>query len=315
MTTLVNSQIPSIQVNIRSDDVEITADPTRSDLTCRFSRPITIPAGIKTFVTLASAQVPHSFYAIPSDTLITFTLATTGAFIVTVPAGTYSVSEWNTKINTLLTPADAPTFSTIRVSLKQQVPSPPGGWQVTAISANSGQVLRMFGESALPFGPADGAAWISTNVPDASGHHNLQIASNLPTGSIDSNNDQRSNILAKIPINSPFGSMILYTGSVTSGVLLDTRAISQVRLAIVDHEGQLLNLNGVRWNASLLLQFIVTPAYGQTLASKRTPIITEYKEIREELLLKKRAALALKKLDTTEELDEAIGRNLPAIPE
>ena len=68
-------------------------------------------------------------------------------------------------------------------------------------------------------------------------------------------------------------------------------------------------MNGV------LLQFVVTSAYGDTLASKRMPVITEYKEILEEQLLKKRAALALKKLDTTDELDEAIGRNLPDIPE
>ncbi len=314
MTTLVNSRLPSVQVNIRSDDEEVTADPTRSDLTCRFSRPIQIPAGIKTLVTLVSAQVPNSFYSIPSNVTITFSLATTGTFAVTMPAGTYSISEWNTKLNKLLTPSDAPAFSVVRTSLKQQVLSPPGAWEVTAISTSSGQVLRMFGEDALPFGSS--TDWTSTHVPDATGHHNVYVASNLPTGSIDTNNDQRSNILAKLPINAAFGSMILYRGNPNAaGVLLDVRAINQIRLAVVDHEGELLNLNGVRWNASLLLQFVVTPAYGQTLASKRTPIITEYKEIVEEQLLKKRAALALKKLDTTDELDEAIGRNLPDIPE
>ena len=58
MTTLVNSRLPSVQINIRSDDEEVTADPTRSDLTCRFSRPIQIPAGIKTLVTLVSPRDP-----------------------------------------------------------------------------------------------------------------------------------------------------------------------------------------------------------------------------------------------------------------
>ena len=68
MTTLVNTRIPSVQVNIRSDDEEVTADPTRSDLTCRFSRPIQIPAGIKTLVTLVSAQIPNSFLQHPLGT-------------------------------------------------------------------------------------------------------------------------------------------------------------------------------------------------------------------------------------------------------
>ena len=166
MTTLVNTRIPSVQVNIRSDDVEVTADPTRSDLTCRFNRPIQIPAGIKTLVTLVSAQIPNSFYSIPTDTQITFSLATSGSVTVTMSAGTYSISEWNTKLNTLLTQSDAPTFSVVRTSLKEQVLSPPGAWQVTAISANSGQVLRMFGEDALPFG--SGTDWTSKNIPGTS---------------------------------------------------------------------------------------------------------------------------------------------------
>ena len=314
MTTLVNSRLPSVQVNIRSDDIEVTADPTRSDITCRFNRPIQIPAGIKTLVTLVSAQIPNSFYSIPTDTDITFSLATSGTVTVTMPAGTYSISEWYTKLNKLLTQSDAPTFSVVRTSLKLQVLNPPGAWQVTAISANNGQVLRMFGEDALPFGSSTN--WTSKNIPDVTGHHNVYIASNLPTGSIDTNNDQRNNILAKLPVNAAYGSMIQYHGNPNdAGVLLDMRAISQIRLAVVDHEGQLLNLNGVRWNASVLLQFVVTSAYGDTLANKRMPVITEYKEIVEEQLLKKRAALALKKLDTTDEIDEAIGRNLPDIPE
>ena len=156
----------------------MTTLATRSDLTCRFSRPIQIPAGIKTLVTLVSAQIPNSFYAIPSDVTITFNLATTGTFSVAMPAGTYSISEWDTRLNKLLTPSDAPTFSVERTSLKQQVLSPPGAWQVTAISAHSKQVLRMFGENALPFGSS--TDYTSTYVPDATGHHNVYIASNLP---------------------------------------------------------------------------------------------------------------------------------------
>ena len=97
-----------VQVNIRSDDVEVTADPTRSDITCRFNRPIQIPSGIKTLITLVSAQIPNSFYSIPTDTQITFSLATSGSVTVIMPAGTYSISEWYTKLNKLLTQSDAP---------------------------------------------------------------------------------------------------------------------------------------------------------------------------------------------------------------
>jgi hypothetical protein len=48
MTSLVSSQLPSVTVNIRSDDQEVTsADSTRSDLTFIFNRSIQIPSGSK----------------------------------------------------------------------------------------------------------------------------------------------------------------------------------------------------------------------------------------------------------------------------
>ena len=130
MTTLVNSRVPSVQDNIRSDDVEVTADPTRSDITCRFNRPIQIPSGIKTLITLVSAQIPNSFYSIPTDTDITFSLATSGSVTVTMPAGTYSISEWYTKLNKLLTQSDAPTFSVVRMFNNGQAQQRPSAAHV-----------------------------------------------------------------------------------------------------------------------------------------------------------------------------------------
>ena len=319
MTSLVSSQLPSVTVNIRSDDQEVTsADSTRSDLTFIFNRSIQIPSGIKTLVSVSSLQLPHSFYSLPTDTTLAWTIGGVAVPIV-MPQGTYSVSQWNAKLAELFTAAGAttaPKFSVSPTTLKQQVLTPAAEWSLTSASANGAQVLRQFGEIAFSFGSA--AAWTSPQIPDVTGSHNVYLASSFNTGSLDSNAGQRSNILAKVPVNAPFGSIILYRGdpSVT-GVLQDTRAISRIRLAVVDHEGVPIDMQGVRWNASILLQFVISgPVIGGagSLAS-RLPIVSQYKKEVQEQLLEKRAKLALRRLDTVPELDAAIGRDLPAVPE
>ena len=320
MTTLVNQQLPSVSVNIRSDDIEVySADQAvRSDLTFVFNRSITIPSGIKTLITVSSLQLPHSFYNIPSDTTLVWTIG--GAvFSTIVTKGTYSASAWNATLAALFTAAgatNAPVFILSPITLKQQVLTPAAQWSLDSASHNGTQVLRQFGATEFPFGSAEN--WTSPQAVDATGSHNVYVASGFNTGSLDSNAGQRSNILCKVPINAPFGSMIQYNGDPSiSGILLDVRAISRIRLVIVDHEGIMLDLNGVRWNASVLLQFVVSGSVtgGKGTLAERLPIVTQYRKEVADQLLEKRAKIALRRLDTVSELDAAIGRDLPVVPE
>ena len=313
MTTLVDPRLQSVTISVRSDDSDILADATGSNVRFRFNRNIQVPPGIRTLMTLTNAQIPNSWYALKTNTTLTFTLG--GATLtVAVPAGTYSVSLWNKTVNASLKAQDAtaPQFTTDRATLKQQVINPAAAWSLTAISANAKQVLRMYGMAAIPFGAAQAVTWSSDNVPDCSLHHNLYIGCGRITGSVDSNNSQRENLLCKIPVSSPYGSIILFQGNPNvNGILLDTRNISLLDLSILDHNGELVSLNGCRWNCSILLQFILGsqfPAPQRSLAStmRARPLVTKYRAELQEELLERKVKLALKKIDTAREIDTAL---------
>ena len=314
MTTLVDPRLQSVTISVRSDDSDITADATGSNVRFRFNRNIQVPPGVRTLMTLSNAQIPNSWYALKTDTTLTFSMD--GSTVnVEMPAGTYSVSLWNKTVNAALKAqnANAPQFTTNRATLKQQVVTPAVFWALTWISANVPHVLRMYGMPSIPFGsPNPVGLWTSDDVPDATAHHNIYMRCGRITGSVDSNNSQQENTLAKIPVNAPFGSICLYQGNPNiNGVLLDTRNISLLDLSIVDHRGDLVSLNGCRWNCSVLLQFILGsqyPAPQRSLAAtmRARPLATKYKQQLQEELLERKVKIALKKIDTAREINDAL---------
>jgi hypothetical protein len=70
MTTLVDPRLQSVTISVRSDDTDILADATGSNVRFRFSRNIQIPPGIRTLMTLTNAQIPNSWYALKTDTTL-----------------------------------------------------------------------------------------------------------------------------------------------------------------------------------------------------------------------------------------------------
>jgi len=110
----------------------------------------------------------------------------------------------------------------------------------------------------------DGTATSLPNVPseivaDASRFHNISITSqSLHTDSIDTipNDISDQHVLTKIPVNAPFGSIILYTGNTLDGFLYRQQTFQYVDLALSDHNGDAVNLHGARFNITLLVAFV-----------------------------------------------------------
>jgi len=102
----------------------------------------------------------------------------------------------------------------------------------------------------------DPSTYYSPEIPDFTGHHNLYIGTQLITNSVDSLVGGLENVIAKIPVSAPFGNMIQYKGESRGGTLLEDQFLSEIQLEIQDHNNNLIDLNGVRWNITLLLQFI-----------------------------------------------------------
>jgi len=99
--------------------------------------------------------------------------------------------------------------------------------------------------------------WVSLYVVDFTRSHNFYVCSNtLAPSSVDSNKDGAEWCLAKVPVTSPWMSVIDYTGSQRVGCLHQAEFLDRVNLSIRNHENELVKLNGVRWNLSLLIEFI-----------------------------------------------------------
>ena len=125
--------------------------------------------------------------------------------------------------------------------------------------------------------------YYSREIPDFTGHHNIYLGTDLITNSVDSLSFGGEHILTKIPVSAPFGSLIHYNGETRAGTLLNQQFISDIQLEIQDHHNHLIDLNGVRWNITLLIQFVEaetdeTDHHMQTEdAIRATPLADQHK--------------------------------------
>jgi|TARA_R110000765_G_scaffold237751_1_gene340380 hypothetical protein len=108
-------------------------------------------------------------------------------------------------------------------------------------------------------------------IPDFTGHHNIYLGTDLITNSVDSLSFGGEHILTKIPVSAPFGSMIHYNGETRAGTLLNQQFLSDINLEIQDHHNHIINLNGVRWNITLLIQFVDAEEQDEVDHHMKTP--------------------------------------------
>jgi len=120
----------------------------------------------------------------------------------------------------------------------------------------------------------DGSATSVPNVPseivaDASRYHTISITSrSLHTDSLDTipNDVGDQHVLSKVPVNAPFGSIILFNGSTQDGFLFRNQRFQFVDLALSDHNGLDINLHGARFNITLIVKFILRVNPGLPIA-------------------------------------------------
>lgn len=130
-----------------------------------------------------------------------------------------------------------------------------GGMSPFVFNSYVGNYQNLITEQPFAWG-VDASTYYSPEIPDFTGHHNLYIGTQLITNSVDSLVGGLENVIAKIPVSAPFGNMIQYNGESRGGTLLEDQFLSEIQLDIQDHNNNIIDLNGVRWNITLLLEFI-----------------------------------------------------------
>jgi len=280
----INSNYQNVVINLRSDDDEvqgIVANDT--ELSYQFNRNLDIPLNYNLQVSVLSAEIPHSWYTWDEPIRMGLIWDDTGGnstfALVQFPAQNWSPClfrgaflAWRKTLPLAQQNIDM-TFNmnTLKWTFGG---TGTGNWAISITAASGGalsktsaaSVWRCFGftppAQTLPtfYKPAwDYNTPVSTSVCDFTRFHTLSVTSKLlNTSSIDSNSPQvgDQHVLTKIPVNAPFGSIILYKGNLLDGYLYRTKRFNRVDLAIRDHDGSLVQLNGGRFNITLLCQYI-----------------------------------------------------------
>ena len=286
----INPDYQNIQINLNSDDDAVHSSELQSDsdLFFQFNRTVTVPPNYNLNLSINQLEIPHSFYTFDEDIWLTVSYpwfqppTVPMEQQVLLPRGFYSISSLKKKVSDVMkasTNNPKPpqwnltdvTFNPATLKWYWSNGADAFKFQWSANSAKTAElqvdtlqmIKRFFGmpeeytstwTSSLVAGVQQLA---SVNVADATRYHNLYIATgDWSTGSIDSNNSASESVLAKIPVNAPFGSIINYKGNPDDGYLYQMRSFNQVSLSLRGHRGKLIQLNGGRFNISLLLQFI-----------------------------------------------------------
>jgi hypothetical protein len=94
---------------------------------------------------------------------------------------------------------------------------------------------------------------------DLSGFHGVYIGIvNYNCASLTSYNDlQQANILARIPINSAFGSIDVYEPATILYHYFPNAMLSELHFVLLGDNGHVLNMNGIDWCMSLHVKYFL----------------------------------------------------------
>ena len=259
------------------------------------NEPIEIPTNQRALISLEGATIPYSFYTIRKfvNDLIPMTMTDddTGSvgtispgFIITASnytaytLATYLQEEipkaegdanWNalyrnnftlditfnqdTATYTFsMTPKDATKNWSLRFNFDSALISEQEKY------ANVETGFRL-GSHRIQFAGGQPIILNCSNVVDISGSiHGVYVRTNLVTnGTLDSQTGTFSNILSRLPINVESGGIIFAMPSNNiSRSLVDLRSINSLTIRLTDERNRLLDLNGLHFQLSILLEFV-----------------------------------------------------------
>lgn len=231
---------------------------------------IIAPPNQDTLVSLYSAIVPYSFYNIREgvdDKIWYSAVGSSTQASVTIPEGSYTINSLQSKLKTLLdTIINAATSSTItfdRITMKftYNIPQHAGANQIYfnwSGKLDGAEIAMGFTKQGMT-SVAGFTSLVSDNVPDVNGGvHSVNIRTNLTSkGSIDSQTKSFSTILGTMPIDVNFGGVIFFRpADAVHKILITGKEIKTIIVRITDDRDRLLDLNGLDFNVTILIDHI-----------------------------------------------------------
>tara|TARA_R110001632_G_scaffold197552_1_gene319805 strand:- start:176 stop:1138 length:963 start_codon:yes stop_codon:yes gene_type:complete len=263
--TLESGTENSKVIFINSADKNVSLDTAGSSFMYNLDTPIIAPDNQECLVSLYSCVVPYSFYNIReniNDRIPYRFVANDNLDSVKIPKGNYTITTLSTAIKLLLDGIQGGVSYTIiynRTTMKITYNSntPTIYFDFSAFT-DTAHIEMGFGQNEIT--PDTGISnLISTNVPDINGNtHQIQVRTNLASkGCLDSITKSYSTILGSIPIDVNFGGVIFSKpGNNLHKILITSKNITNISVRITDDRGRPINLNGLNFTISILLDFI-----------------------------------------------------------
>jgi len=275
-------------IHITSTDATHQLSSDGAYLQYNLETPIITPQDQDTLVSLYSAVIPYSFYNIRKDIndRVYIRIETRGltTFFV-IPEGSYTINSLKDTLTTLFNSGSAgdgsgslnidseTSIAYSRITMKFQfIQTQSGGsgpfvdWYFDFGDGVRGAETALGLAEGYTGQPADFLTignnrfgMFSTQVPDVNGDtHSLNIRTNLSSkGCIDSHTKSFSTILGTIPIDVNFGGVVFFRpADAIHKIIIQQKAIKTITIRLTDDRDRLLNLNGLSFNITLLIDHI-----------------------------------------------------------
>jgi len=308
-------------IHITSSDATTELSSDGAFLSYNLETPIITPQDQDTLVSLYSAVVPYSFYNVRediNDKVYFYVISTGEERSFTIPKGSYTINSLKsflqTEFNNISTnkSTSKTTISFNRTTMKftytQTRLSPGSGLWVdwyfnfqttTTKGAEVALGLPLFyvGSPTQTSRTVDGVVYYdveSPDVPDVNGDtHSLNIRTNLTSkGCIDSHTKSFSTILGTMPIDVNFGGVIFFRpADAIHKIIIQQKVVKTITIRLTDDRDRLLNLNGLSFNITLLVDHIkhgrnkerrIVPKIQETITEKRGRPTKEEQKIKKE---------------------------------
>jgi len=274
-------------VHITSTDATHSLSSDGAFLSYNLETPIITPQDQDTLVSLYSAVVPYSFYNIRKDVndKVFYKLFsdTTAPRYFVIPEGSYTINSLKTElerqfalVGNLSTTTTTVGFNRTTMKFTYTQTQKGGSGLFIDWYFNFGDAHAFHGAEValgLPIGyEGNGNEFIaradtspvlydfaSPDVPDVNGDtHSLNIRTNLTSkGCIDSHTKSFSTILGTMPIDVNFGGVIFFRpADAIHKIIIQQKVVKTITIRLTDDRDRLLNLNGLSFNITLLVDHI-----------------------------------------------------------
>jgi hypothetical protein len=234
----------SIQVYLNSKNCDkILTSGYTTDI--EFNLPmIEFEEDLHIYLSVQHCLIPYSFYNINSSNNVLNYTSNSVDYNIIIPVGNYNINQL---ISALLILMDG--FTIVYNNLQNTLTFTHTTYDYTFLSTSTCLSLIGFSTAAT----STSLILTSTMCINVNPINCINVVSNLITYSVNKAFPNNSSILCSIPVNRPPYSLIEYINNNNFRSNLFVNQINNIRIKLVDDNGNLLNLNGLDFTMTLQL--------------------------------------------------------------